>query len=155
MQDPKTEAALDEAVAKAAHMPRPAALATDAEALLGPAAAAPPPAPKGPAASAYDRLVLYIRNFESQLDADHEIAMGFAGSEAGVLKIEGLGYYDPDLITLYGRDEDGNKTQLIQHVTQLSVLLRAVPKPTEKPAHRIGFRLTSGWTGGESGDGSV
>jgi hypothetical protein len=154
MQDPKLEAALDAAVTKAAEMPKPAALVSDAEALLGPVAAAPPP-PQGPAASAYHRLVTYIRNFESQLDADQEIAMGFAGSDAGVLRIEGLGYYDPDLITLYGRDEDGNKTQLIQHITQLSVLLRAVPKPSEKPAHRIGFRLNSGWTGGESGDGSV
>jgi hypothetical protein len=153
--DPKTEAELDAAVTKAADMPRHPALESDAEALLGPIPNAPPPPPMGPAASAYERLVMYIRHFESELDADHEIAMGFAGSNAGVLKIEGLGYFDPDLITLYGRDEDGNKTQLIQHVTQLSVLLRAVPKPTEKPATRIGFKLTSGWTGGESGDGSV
>lgn len=156
MQDPKIEAALDAAVTKAADMATPAALATDAEALLGQAAApATPPAPAGPAASAYERLVLYIRKFESQLDADQEIAMGFAGSDAGVLRIEGLGYFDPDMITLYGRDEDGNKTQLVQHITQLSVLLRAVPKAPEKPANRIGFRLTSGWSGGESGDGSV
>jgi hypothetical protein len=155
MQDPKIEAALEAAVTKAADLAKPAALATDAEALLGPVTAAPPPPPKGPAASAYERLVIYIRSFESQLDANHEIAMGFAGSDAGVLKIEGLGYFDPDMITLYGRDEDGNKTQLIQHITQLSVLLRAVPKAPEKPAHRIGFRLTSGWSGGESGDGSV
>ena len=34
---------------------------------------------KSPAEGAYDRLVLYIRNFESQLDAMQEVAMGFAG----------------------------------------------------------------------------
>ncbi|MBH1973748.1 MAG: hypothetical protein I8H94_01580 [Rhodobacteraceae bacterium] len=117
-----------------------------------------PPAPTGKSAAewAYDRLILYIRNFESQLDSDHEIAMGFAGSDAGVLKIEGLGFFDPDLITFYGRDEDGMKTQLIQHVAQLSMMLRAVPKsiPQEAP-RRIGFHLSSGWIGGESGDGSA
>lgn len=82
--------------------------------------------------------------------------MGFAGGDSGVLKIEGLGFFEPDILAFYGRDEDGLKTQLIQHVSQLSVILRAVPKtvPSE-PARRIGFRLASGWTGGESGDGSA
>jgi hypothetical protein len=111
---------------------------------------------KSPAEWAYDRLVLYIRNFESQLDSAHEIAMGFAGGEAGVLQIEGLGYYDPDIVTFYGRDEDGLKTQLVQHVSQLSVILRAVPKTApEDPPRRIGFHLPAGWAGGESGDGSA
>jgi hypothetical protein len=112
--------------------------------------------PKSPAEWAYDRLVLYIRNFEANLDATQEIAMGFAGGEAGVLQIEGLGYYDPDILTFYGRDELGVKTQLVQHVSQLSVILRAVPKgQPEDPPRRIGFALNTGWSGGESGDGSV
>ena len=118
-------------------------------------------APKSPDAKsaaewAYDRITIYIRNFEQHLDASQEIAMGFAGSDAGVLTIEGLGFYAPDILTFYGRDENGVKTQLIQHVTQLSVLLRAVPKATPAdPPRRIGFRLSAGWSGGESGDGSA
>lgn len=112
--------------------------------------------PKSPAEWAHDRLVLYIRNFEGQLDAVQEIAMGFAGDEAGVLRIEGIGYFDPDIITFYGRDDSGAKTQLIQHVTQLSVTLRAVPKESDTDApRRIGFHLTSGWMGGDSGDASA
>jgi hypothetical protein len=63
--------------------------------------------PKGPAEWAYDRLILYIRNFESQLDARHEIAMGFAGNDAGVMRIEGIGFFDPDILTFYGSDEAG------------------------------------------------
>ena len=117
----------------------------------------PPQGPlPGPAAMAYARLVQYIRNFEAQLDAGHEAAMGFAGGEAGVVRIEGVGFMDPDILSFYGRDEDGLKTQLIQHVTQLSVVLRAVPKAEpEAPARRIGFTMNPGWAGGESGDGSV
>jgi Family of unknown function (DUF6173) len=111
---------------------------------------------KSPAEWMYDRLILYIRNFEQQLDGAHEIAMGFAGGDAGVLRIEGLGYFDPDIVTFYGRDEDGAKTQLIQHVAQVSMILRAVRKEvTNEPARRIGFRLATGWEGGESGDGSA
>ncbi|WP_431297826.1 DUF6173 family protein [Tabrizicola sp. BL-A-41-H6] len=113
--------------------------------------------PKSPAEWAYDRLVMYIRAFERDLDAKDEIAMGFAGDEAGVLRIEGLGYFDPDILTFYGRDEAGAKTQLIQHISQLSVTLRAVPKAAddEEPPRRIGFHLTSGWLGGDSGDASA
>lgn len=112
--------------------------------------------PKSPAEWAHDRLVMYIRNFESQLDAKQEIAMGFASDESGVLRIEGLGFFDPDIITFYGRDEDGAKTQLIQHVSQLSVTLRAVPKEGDaEPPRRIGFQLDAGWIGGDSGDASA
>lgn len=97
---------------------------------------------KSPAQWAYERIILYIKNFEEALDNEHEVAMGFAGGEAGVLRIEGMGYFDPDIITFYGSDPTGSKTQLVQHVSQLNVMLRALPKSVEKEAPtRIGFRL--------------
>ena len=99
---------------------------------------------KSAARWAYERLILYIRNFEEQLDGEEEVAMGFAGGDAGVLRIEGLGYFDPDIVTFYGTDTSGRRTQLVQHVTQLSVLLRALPKPrADTAARRIGFRLAA------------
>ncbi|MBA83388.1 DUF6173 family protein [Thalassobius sp. S69A] len=99
---------------------------------------------KSPAEWAYERLILYIQNFEQQLDNEHEVAMGFAGGDAGVLRIEGMGYFDPDIVTFYGSDETGAKTQLIQHVSQLSVILRALPKePQQEAPKRIGFRLAA------------
>lgn len=97
---------------------------------------------KSPAEWAYERLVLYIQSFEETLDADQEVAMGFVGGETGTLRIEGMGFFDPDIITFYGQDGSGAKTQLIQHVSQLSVTLRATPKIIQqKPPRRIGFRL--------------
>ncbi len=107
------------------------------------AVAKKPVSQKGPAEWAYERLILYLKHFEEQLDKNHEVAMGFTGSSAGVLRIEGVGYFDPDILTFYGKDETGTKMQLIQHVTQLNVVLRAVSKqtPDEEPARRIGFRL--------------
>ena len=68
--------------------------------------------------------------------------MGFTGGEAGVLRIEGMGYYDPDIVTFYGSDPAGGRTQLVQHVSQLNVMPRAVPKDVEQAEpNRIGFRL--------------
>ncbi len=99
---------------------------------------------KSPAEWAYERLILYIQNFEKTLDNEHEVAMGFVGGDAGVLKIEGMGYFDPDVITFYGSDAAGGKTQLVQHVSQLSVILRALPKPkTQAEPERIGFQLAA------------
>jgi hypothetical protein len=114
------------------------------------------PKPKSPAKRAHDTLILSIRAFESRLDAEQEIAMGFAGDEAGVLRIEGIGYFEPDIVTFYGTDDSGTRTQLIQHVSQMSVTLRAVARTSgEDPPRRIGFQLNAGWTGGDSGDGSA
>lgn len=97
---------------------------------------------KSPAEWAYERLILYIQSFEEGLDADQEVAMGFVGNESGILRIEGMGFFDPDILTFYGTDTQGVKTQLVQHVSQLSVALRAMPKMPERPApNRIGFRL--------------
>lgn len=146
-----------------AAMPRSGAVHTDPQAPKGPESAPLPKAlakksvkEKSPAEWAYDRVILYIRNFEDQLDAAQEVAMGFTGSDAGVLRIEGVGFFDPDIITFYGKDEDGIRTQLIQHISQLNVILRAVPKAMpEEPARRIGFQLVTGWNGGDSGDGSA
>ena len=97
---------------------------------------------KSPAEWSYQRLILYIKNFEQTLDDEHEVAMGFTDTGAGVLRIEGLGYFDPDIVTFYGTDQTGARVQLVQHVSQLNVLLRAMPKAAEASApRRIGFEL--------------
>jgi len=97
---------------------------------------------KSPAQWAYERIVMYLKNFEESLDNEHEVAMGFTGGDVGVLRIEGMGYFDPDIVTFYGSDPTGAKTQLIQHVTQMNVMLRALPKAVEQAEpNRIGFRL--------------
>ncbi len=116
-----------------------------AEQIPLPAAVAQKPTDqKSPAEWAYERIILYIKNFEEQLDAEQEAAMGFTGSDAGVLRIEGMGFFAPDIVTFYGSDNAGLKTQLIQHVSQLNVTLRALPKANEEaPAQRIGFRLAA------------
>ncbi len=110
-----------------------------------PAALKESPQKKSPAQWAYERIILYIQNFEKQLDNDQEVGMGFTGGDAGVIKIEGLGFFDPDLITFYGTDGSGAKTQLVQHVSQLNVMLRASPKEQDQAEpNRIGFKLAEG-----------
>lgn len=97
---------------------------------------------KSPAEWAYQRLILYIQNFEKMLENEEEIAMGFTDTGGGLLRIEGLGHFDPDIVTFFGKDQTGAKIQLVQHVSQLNVMLRAMPKENaEAEPRRIGFRL--------------
>lgn len=146
MTKPETTAEALEAAA----LPRAGSVHADpsqpcAEAAPLPASVAKKPVDQKSAAEwAYERVILYLKNFEEQLDAEHEVAMGFTGSDAGVVRIQGVGFYAPDIITFYGVDMAGAKTQLIQHVTQLNVMLRTLPKPKEQPEPmRIGFRLAA------------
>lgn len=104
---------------------------------------------KSPAEWAYERIILYIQNFEEHLDGDHEVGMGFTGGDVGIMRIQGMGFFAPDIVTFYGLDQSGAKTQLVQHVSQLNVMLRAAPKKADRAEPvRIGFQLASGLEGG-------
>lgn len=140
MDEPKQSKA-NEPCGRAVHSDPKAPKSPEQQPLPGNIAKKPLEA-KSPAEWAYERLILYIQNFENQLDHEHEIAIGLTEGGAGLLRIEGIGFFDPDIVTFYGSDPSGGRTQLIQHVTQLSVALRAMPKPgAQEEPRRIGFRL--------------
>lgn len=91
----------------------------------------------------YERLVTFINNFESALDDEHEVGVRLVSFGAEVtFHIEDIGYWEPDIITFYGVGDDGESIQLIQHLSQLSVLLVAMKKLEDDP-RRIGFDLES------------
>lgn len=97
-----------------------------------------------PASSAHARLIAAIAEFEAGLDDTQEVALGLAGGTAGVLQIDALGWIEPDILTFDGIDAEGIRTRMIQHVTQLNVLLVALPREDEAGApRRIGFRLAA------------
>lgn len=112
-----------------------------AERVMAPRTAPAPPS--SPAESVFRRLVLYIREFEAQLDPDKEIG-GRMVSFGSVVQfhIVDMGYWGPDIITFDGIDEQGNRMKLIQNISQLNVLLVEMPKrkPEAEP-RRIGFEL--------------
>jgi hypothetical protein len=92
-----------------------------------------------PAAWTYERLGEYIKDFEAELDSEHEIGARLVSfGQSITFHIQNVGYYGPDLISFTGIDSDGQKVQLIQHMSQLSVLLIAMKKMDDEP-NRIGF----------------
>lgn len=101
------------------------------------------PKPTIPAEWMYERLVRSIASFEEDLDSESEIGarlVTFGNQE--VIHIEDIGYWGPDLIIFYGKGHEGKPLQLLQHYSQVNVLLIAVPKEGPQP-RRIGFELIS------------
>jgi len=92
-----------------------------------------------PARWTHKRLGAYIRDFEDSLDQDHEVGARLVSfGQAVTFHIEYVGYYGPDIISFDGVNENGEAVQLIQNISQLSVLLVAMRKTGEEP-RRIGF----------------
>lgn len=90
----------------------------------------------------YKNIVEQIRDFESTLDDEHEVALHLASfGTSMVMAVTDIGYQNPDMLYFYGI-VDGKDAQLIQHISQLNFLLLAVRKQTPSaPPRRIGFAL--------------
>jgi len=100
----------------------------------------------------HDRLMREIGDFEENLQDDEQVGAYLASFGRSVdIIIDDIGYHNPYLIVFYGRPDDGAIVELVQHVTQLSVLLTAkkLPDPNDKPK-RIGFTAPSKENEGES-----
>ena len=101
----------------------------------------PPMSQTNPAAWTRKRLIEYIKDFEADLDGEHEVGARLVSfGQAVTFHIADVGYYGPDIISFSGINEEGKKVQLVQHISQLSVLLVAMQKQAAKP-RRIGFIL--------------
>jgi len=98
---------------------------------------------ENPAEWAFVRLSKMIQEFESNLDKNDEVGARIVGLPGdGTMQVEDVGFWGPDFIMFFGRNSNGKPVRLIQHYTQISVVLNAMPKPEEREARRIGFQLS-------------
>lgn len=91
----------------------------------------------------YERLLEMIKDFDADLDEDHEVGMKLVTFGQTVqFHVENLGYYNPGLIRFFGFTETGEDIELIQHISQISFLLMAVKRLNpEEPKKPIGFNM--------------
>jgi Family of unknown function (DUF6173) len=89
----------------------------------------------------HKRLVQWINDFDASLDEAHEVGVRLVSfGQAIVFHLRDIGYWNPSLISFSGNMDDGSPVDLIQHVSQISILLMKVPrKDTTKPKQPIGF----------------
>ncbi len=92
------------------------------------------------ASDMYQRLVALINNFESTLPDDMQAGGRLVSSGNITFSIQDVGFWDPNMIVFYGELSDGSRVELVQHLSQLDLLLVAVPrKDPSQPRRVIGF----------------
>jgi Family of unknown function (DUF6173) len=89
----------------------------------------------------HKRLVKWINNFDASLDEKHEVGIRLVSfGQTVTFHLQNLGYWNPSLISFTGTMESGAPVELIQHVSQISILLMKVErKDPDKPKRPIGF----------------
>jgi hypothetical protein len=91
----------------------------------------------------HDRLMIQIADFEKGLSSDEELGGYLASFGRELLvRISDIGFHNPYFIVFYGEELNSSmRVQLVQHVSQINVLFRAMPRQNEhaKPK-RIGFQ---------------
>lgn len=92
----------------------------------------------------YEVIMAHIREFEAELDDDHEVAVKLAAfGQAVTMSVVEIGYSNPSTLVFSGY-VGNQKATLIQHISQLNFLLLAAKKTDpEKPPRRIGFAVPS------------
>ena len=81
------------------------------------------------ASDMYQRIVALINNFESELPDTMQAGGRLVSAGDITFSIQDIGYWDPNMI------------ELVQHLSQLNLLLVAVPRQDDiqKPRRVIGF----------------
>lgn len=93
------------------------------------------------ASDAVHDIVAEIEFFESSLDPNEEARLVIIGGPVGAAifptAMSSLGI---DRIRFEGTDNEGNRVSVMQHISQLNIMLRAVNVGKEE-ARRIGFHI--------------
>ena len=91
---------------------------------------------------AYEVILKRIKEFQDELDDEHEVALQLASfGQSITLAVTAIGYSNPSTLVFYGY-VNGRPATLIQHMSQLNFLLLSVQKQDPgKPPRRIGFEL--------------
>lgn len=87
------------------------------------------------------RLINWINDFHKTLDEEHEAGARLVNfGQSITFHIENIGYWNPSLISFIGKTEDGDPVELIQHISQISILLMKMKRAVrDEPKRPIGF----------------
>jgi len=89
----------------------------------------------------HKRLINWINDFHQSLDDEFEVGVRLVNfGQTVTFHIEDIGYWNPSLISFTGKTEAGEPVELIQHVTQISILLMKMKRiDPQQPKKPIGF----------------
>src|SRR6478735_3296077 len=75
----------------------------------------------------HERILASIASFEARLSPTEEVGAKLAQfGQTVTIAIEHVGFRNPSLIEISGRTIDGSRCTLVQHMSQVNILLVAV-----------------------------
>lgn len=89
----------------------------------------------------HERLMKMIQVFEDKLDNQHEVGARLVNfGQTVVFHLKNIGYCNPCMIRFYGETDSGEPIELIQHISQISIMLVRMKRlDPDKPKTKIGF----------------
>ncbi|WP_374930213.1 DUF6173 family protein [Serratia marcescens] len=100
-----------------------------------------PPKNQNLADEFYRRLIQWINDFHRGLADEYEVGGQLASFGKNIeFTFTDIGYWNPSLISFIGVLEDGSPVELVQHVSQINILLiRQKRSNIIEPKRPIGF----------------
>jgi hypothetical protein len=91
----------------------------------------------------HKRLTKWLADFDAALDEAHEVGVRLVNfGQSVVFHLTDVGYWNPSLMSFSGETDAGEPVQLIQHVSQISILLMKLPrKDPSTPKRPLGFTV--------------
>jgi len=94
----------------------------------------------GLAHTMYDALAVQVREFQDSLASDEEVGAVLASFGAEIrISVRTIDYRNPHLMIFVGEAPDGKAVELLQHTSQVNLLLVRM-KVTDRKPYRIGFK---------------
>src|SRR4051812_44438615 len=85
------------------------------------------------------QLLTHIEEFEKDLSDDEEVGAKLVNFDGLTVHVHSVGYWNPALICFYGVDSKNRTVRLVQHISQINLLLVKV-KRLDPNRERIGFK---------------
>lgn len=87
----------------------------------------------------FEILKRYIVEFSNNLDSDHEVGLILSNfGQSVTMRVTQISYEEPVLMIFRG-EVNGRPSTMIQHVSQINLLLTSLPKEPDRPKRQIGF----------------
>jgi hypothetical protein len=86
----------------------------------------------------YDRLRQHIEKTQNQLSENQQLAIYYYTSAGHPILIMDIGYHNPNLIILYGKDSEGSESNILLHMQSVQLVLKII-ETKDEPKKKIGF----------------
>jgi hypothetical protein len=96
-----------------------------------------PPKDASMADTFYDRLEKRVADAQGKLKPGEVLTLTFhSGAES--IEVNDIGYHNPNLIVLYGRDGVGNECRVLVHMSSVALVCKTV-NLADAASRKIGF----------------